>query len=78
MDSLPTYVFPSQHSISLDARTGTDIQHAFAKELIAGFASAEVDKLFETKGEYHRYLPPLIIFYTPFPILLVSLPARLC
>ena len=25
-------------------------QHAFAKELIAGFAGAEVDKLFETKG----------------------------
>lgn len=25
-------------------------QHAFAKELIAGFAAAEVDKLFETKG----------------------------
>jgi hypothetical protein len=29
----------------------TDEQHAFAKELIAGFAAAEVDKLFETKGK---------------------------
>jgi hypothetical protein len=28
-----------------------DTQHAFAKELIAGFAAAEVDKIFETKGE---------------------------
>jgi hypothetical protein len=25
--------------------------HAFAKELVAGFAAAEVDKLAETKGE---------------------------
>lgn len=26
-------------------------QHAMAKELLAGFAAAEVDRLFETKGE---------------------------
>ncbi|WVQ68478.1 uncharacterized protein L199_006686 [Kwoniella botswanensis] len=29
---------------------GKPPNHAFAKELIAGFAAAEVDKLFETKG----------------------------
>lgn len=27
------------------------MNHAFAKELLAGFAAAEVDKLAETKGE---------------------------
>lgn len=27
------------------------MSHAFAKELLAGFAGAEVDKLAETKGE---------------------------
>lgn len=27
------------------------MSHAFAKELVAGFAAAEVDKLAETKGE---------------------------
>jgi len=26
------------------------VQHAFAKELLAGFAGAEADRLFETKG----------------------------
>lgn len=30
---------------------GKPVSHAFAKELLAGFASAEVDKLAETKGE---------------------------
>ncbi|KAF9691242.1 hypothetical protein EKO04_010805 [Ascochyta lentis] len=30
---------------------GKPVSHAFAKELIAGFAGAEVDKLAETKGE---------------------------
>ena len=29
---------------------GQPIQHAFAKELLAGFAGAEADRLFETKG----------------------------
>jgi hypothetical protein len=28
------------------------LQHAMAKELLAGFAAAEVDKIFETKGEW--------------------------
>ncbi|ODO07391.1 hypothetical protein L198_00970 [Cryptococcus wingfieldii CBS 7118] len=32
------------------AANGKPANHAFAKELLAGFASAEVDKLFETKG----------------------------
>ncbi|KAK8865660.1 hypothetical protein IAR55_000805 [Kwoniella newhampshirensis] len=32
------------------AQNGQPPSHAFAKELIAGFAAAEVDKLFETKG----------------------------
>lgn len=31
--------------------TGKPVSHAFAKELIAGFAAGEVDKLAETKGE---------------------------
>ncbi|KAB8304060.1 hypothetical protein EYC80_005404 [Monilinia laxa] len=30
---------------------GKPVSHAFAKELIAGFAAGEVDKLAETKGE---------------------------
>jgi hypothetical protein len=30
---------------------GQPVSHAFAKELLAGFAGAEVDKLAETKGE---------------------------
>lgn len=31
--------------------TGKPVSHQFAKELLAGFAGAEVDKLAETKGE---------------------------
>jgi hypothetical protein len=31
--------------------TGKPVSHTFAKELLAGFAGAEVDKLAETKGE---------------------------
>ncbi|KAK0549544.1 hypothetical protein OC845_003082 [Tilletia horrida] len=31
-------------------KEGKPVNHAFAKELIAGFAGAEIDKLFETKG----------------------------
>ncbi|KAF2125475.1 hypothetical protein P153DRAFT_370134 [Dothidotthia symphoricarpi CBS 119687] len=30
---------------------GKPVSHAFAKELLAGFATAEVDRLAETKGE---------------------------
>lgn len=30
---------------------GKPVSHAFAKELLAGFAGAEVDRLAETKGE---------------------------
>lgn len=30
--------------------TGKTVSHAFAKELLAGFAGAEVDRLAETKG----------------------------
>jgi len=30
--------------------SGQPVQHAFAKELLAGFAGAEADRLFETKG----------------------------
>ena len=30
--------------------TGKPVSHAFAKELLAGFAGGEVDKLAETKG----------------------------
>jgi len=32
-------------------KEGKPVSHQFAKELIAGFAGAEVDKLAETKGE---------------------------
>ncbi|KAF2140216.1 uncharacterized protein K452DRAFT_288988 [Aplosporella prunicola CBS 121167] len=32
-------------------KQGKPVEHAFAKELLAGFAAAEVDKLAETKGE---------------------------
>ncbi|KAF2269470.1 EXS-domain-containing protein [Lojkania enalia] len=32
-------------------REGKPVSHAFAKEMLAGFAAAEVDKLAETKGE---------------------------
>lgn len=37
-------------------REGKVVSHSFAKELLAGFAGAEVDKLAETKGmdEYDR------------------------
>ncbi|KAI0443885.1 hypothetical protein F4803DRAFT_286944 [Xylaria telfairii] len=31
-------------------REGKTVNHAFAKEVLAGIAGAEVDKLFETKG----------------------------
>jgi hypothetical protein len=31
-------------------KEGKPVSHAFAKELLAGFAAAEVDKLAETKG----------------------------
>jgi hypothetical protein len=31
--------------------TGQPVSHAFAKEVLAGLAGAEVDKLAETKGE---------------------------
>ena len=41
-------------TLSLTARrqrkSGQPIQHQFAKEMIAGFAGAEVDRLAETKG----------------------------
>ncbi|CAO3668091.1 unnamed protein product [Umbelopsis ramanniana] len=31
-------------------REGKTVSHGFAKELLAGFAGAEIDKLIETKG----------------------------
>jgi hypothetical protein len=34
-----------------NSKLGKPVTHAFAKELLAGFAAAEVDKLAETKGE---------------------------
>ncbi len=33
---------------------GKPVSHAFAKELLAGFAGGEVDKLAETHGERDR------------------------
>jgi hypothetical protein len=42
------------------------VNHAFAKELLIGFAGAEVDKLVETKGADHwdreKYVLPLCFF----------------
>lgn len=40
----------------LTSFTGKVVNHSFAKELLAGFAGAEVDRLAETKGmdEYDR------------------------
>lgn len=29
-----------------------------AKEILAGLAAAEVDKLFETKGKFHKLFDP--------------------
>lgn len=31
-------------------RSGQPVSHAFAKEMLAGIAGGEIDKLFETKG----------------------------
>ena len=41
---------------SLTNMTGKTVNHAFAKELLAGFVGAEVDRLAETKGmdEYDK------------------------
>ena len=42
-------------------KEGKVVNHAFAKELLVGFAGAEIDKLAETKGEdffdRERYVP---------------------
>lgn len=37
-------------NIKLTTFAGKTVSHAFAKELLVGFAGAEVDKLAETKG----------------------------
>jgi hypothetical protein len=41
----------SVKSIVAKKHIGKPVSHQFAKELLAGFAGAEVDKLAETKGE---------------------------
>ena len=33
-----------------NGRSGEPVKHGFAKELLMGFAGAEIDKLAETKG----------------------------
>lgn len=40
----------AQKTITNDTLLGKPVSHQFAKELLAGFAGAEVDKLAETKG----------------------------
>lgn len=40
---------PFSHLAHIDL--GKPVSHAFAKELLAGFAGGEVDKLAETHGE---------------------------
>lgn len=42
---------PPLHEHMLTHSPGKPVSHQFAKELLAGFAGAEVDKLAETKGE---------------------------
>jgi hypothetical protein len=42
--------FPQQTLDTNKHPTGETVNHGFAKELLAGFASAEVDRLAETKG----------------------------
>lgn len=44
--------WPAHHNQhTLTTPPGKPVSHAFAKELVAGFAAAEVDRLAETKGE---------------------------
>ncbi|KAL8722988.1 MAG: hypothetical protein Q9225_000604 [Loekoesia sp. 1 TL-2023] len=54
--SIPISPSPSFQSMPTNPPQGKPVSHAFAKELLAGFAGAEVDKLAETKGmdEYER------------------------
>ncbi|CAK7266671.1 hypothetical protein SEPCBS119000_002148 [Sporothrix epigloea] len=43
--------FAAMHEFEKHQRAeGQTVNHAFAKEMLAGFAGAEVDKLVETKG----------------------------
>ncbi len=42
---------PDQRLLTATPTSGKPVSHAFAKELLAGFAGAEVDRLAETKGE---------------------------
>ena len=46
-----TFPDSDHHGSLLIDTIGKPVSHAFAKELLAGFAGAEVDKLAETKGE---------------------------
>lgn len=46
-----TTIFPLLYPHwQLTSSTGKPVSHAFAKELLAGIAGAEIDKLAETKG----------------------------
>lgn len=47
---LPTWLHCMTDSFSFLLLIGKVVSHSFAKELLAGFAGAEVDKLAETKG----------------------------
>lgn len=44
-------LFQWQETDSILPQSGKTVSHQFAKELLVGFAAAEVDKLAETKGE---------------------------
>jgi len=52
-------------------KEGKTVNHAFAKELLVGFAGAEIDKLAETKGadywDRERYVLPLLPCLIFFP-----------
>lgn len=53
---MPNVSRRQQEPVELTIPVGKPVSHAFAKEVLAGFAGAEVDKLAETKGmdEYDR------------------------
>ena len=45
------YLHPTTTMLTPFAKTGVAENHTFAKDLLAGFAGGEADKLVETKGE---------------------------
>ena len=52
-----TFPHPHQPVTNITISTGKVVKHALAKEILAGFAAGEVDKLAETHGmnEYDKF-----------------------